>query len=92
MVFFFSPLSAGPAPPALGKQIEPENLEALKKEIARRWGVIDLLDLIKNVDHATAFTGEFTSSMIEGLLRHLTSAEVDRQYTALEQQPNGQSR
>ncbi|MEU1387355.1 MULTISPECIES: Tn3 family transposase [unclassified Nonomuraea] len=47
--------------PPLGKQIEPENLEALKEEIARRWGVIDLLDLIKNVDHATDFTGEFTS-------------------------------
>ncbi|WP_345406644.1 Tn3 family transposase [Nonomuraea salmonea] len=47
--------------PPLGKQIEPENLEALKEEIARRWGVIDLLDLIKNVDHATKFTGEFTS-------------------------------
>ncbi|WP_106247744.1 Tn3 family transposase [Nonomuraea fuscirosea] len=45
----------------LGKQVEPENLEALKEEIARRWGVIDLLDLIKNVDHATQFTGEFTS-------------------------------
>ncbi|MET8335986.1 Tn3 family transposase [Streptosporangium canum] len=47
--------------PPLGKQVEPENLEALKSEIARRWGVIDLLDLIKNVDHATNFTSEFTS-------------------------------
>ena len=47
-------------PPA-GKQAEPENLEALKEEISRRWGVIDLLDLIKNVDHVTQFTGEFTS-------------------------------
>ncbi|MEV0972137.1 Tn3 family transposase [Microtetraspora glauca] len=47
--------------PSLGKQVEPENLEALKAEIARRWGVIDLLDLIKNVDHATKFTSEFTS-------------------------------
>ncbi|MEU7988679.1 Tn3 family transposase [Streptosporangium canum] len=47
--------------PPVAKQIEPENLEALKEEIARRWGVIDLLDLIKNVDHATKFTGEFTS-------------------------------
>lgn len=47
-------------PPVL-KQAEPENLGALKEEIARRWGVIDLLDLIKNVDHATEFTGEFAS-------------------------------
>lgn len=47
--------------PPVAKQIEPENLEALKEGIARRWGVIDLLDLIKNVDHATKFTGEFTS-------------------------------
>jgi len=47
-------------PPVL-KQAEPENLEKLKDEIARRWGVIDLLDLIKNVDHATGFTGEFAS-------------------------------
>jgi Tn3 transposase DDE domain len=47
-------------PPVL-RQAEPENLGALKEEIARRWGVIDLLDLIKNVDHATEFTGEFAS-------------------------------
>jgi TnpA family transposase len=47
--------------PPVGRQVEPENLEALKEEIARRWGVIDLLDLIKNVDHATTFTAEFTS-------------------------------
>jgi hypothetical protein len=47
-------------PPVL-KQAEPENLGALKEEIARRWGVIDLLDLIKNVDHATEFIGEFAS-------------------------------
>ena len=47
--------------PPVGRQVEPENLEALKEELARRWGVIDLLDLIKNVDHATTFTAEFTS-------------------------------
>lgn len=47
--------------PPVGRQVEPENLEALKEEFARRWGVIDLLDLIKNVDHATTFTAEFTS-------------------------------
>jgi len=47
--------------PSIGKQPEPENLQKLKEEIASRWGVIDLLDLIKNVDHATEFTAEFTS-------------------------------
>jgi TnpA family transposase len=60
-------------PPA-GKQAEPENLEKLKEEIARRWGVIDLLDLIKNVDHATQFTGELTSVAS----RTVTDADVLR--------------
>ncbi len=40
---------------------EPANLKALKEEVARRWGVIDLLNLIKDADHVTGFTGEFTS-------------------------------
>jgi hypothetical protein len=60
-------------PPA-GKQAEPENLEKLKEEIARRWGVVDLLDLIKNVDHATQFTGELTSVAS----RTVTDADVLR--------------
>ncbi|MGH3823403.1 MAG: hypothetical protein ACRDRA_11340 [Pseudonocardiaceae bacterium] len=47
--------------PAVGKQPEPANLKALKEEISRRWGVIDLLSLIKDVDHVTGFTSEFTS-------------------------------
>ena len=47
--------------PHIARQPEPENLKALKEEIARRWGVIDLLNLIKDADHVTGFTREFTS-------------------------------
>lgn len=45
----------------LGKQEEPENLVALKTEIERRWGTIDLIDILKEAEFATGFTGEFTS-------------------------------
>ncbi|MET8725151.1 Tn3 family transposase [Streptomyces misionensis] len=45
----------------LGKQEEPENLVALKAEIERRWGTIDLIDILKEAEFATGFTGEFTS-------------------------------
>ena len=37
------------------------NLKALKEEIARRRDIIDLLNLIKDADHVTGFTAEFTS-------------------------------
>jgi len=47
--------------PALAKQPEPANLAALKEEISSRWGVIDLLNVLKEVDRATAFTADFTS-------------------------------
>jgi hypothetical protein len=33
--------------PPLDKQEEPENLAAVKAEIERRWGTIDLLDMLK---------------------------------------------
>ena len=49
------------AVPPVTKQPEPANLRALKEEISRRWGVIDLLDVLKDVDHVTGFTGDFTS-------------------------------
>ena len=39
----------------------PANLKALKEEIARRRGIIDLLNLIKDADHVSGFTAEFTS-------------------------------
>ncbi|WP_308433416.1 Tn3 family transposase [Streptomyces alanosinicus] len=45
----------------LGKQEEPENLTALKTEIQRRWGTIDLLDILKEAEFATDFTDEFVS-------------------------------
>jgi TnpA family transposase len=47
--------------PPVAKQPEPENLKALKEEISRRWGVIDLLNLLKEVDHITGFTADFAS-------------------------------
>src|SRR5262249_16030784 len=40
---------------------EPANLAALKAEVARRWGTIDLLDILKNTDFLTDFTTEFES-------------------------------
>ncbi|GAA2440653.1 hypothetical protein GCM10010191_65740 [Actinomadura vinacea] len=47
--------------PPLARQPEPANLKRLKEEISRRWGVIDLLNVIKDVDHVTGFTADFTS-------------------------------
>jgi TnpA family transposase len=43
------------------KQEEPENLVAVKTEIERRWGTIDLLDILKYAEFDTDFTAEFTS-------------------------------
>jgi hypothetical protein len=47
--------------PKLDKLPEPQNLAAVKAEIARRWGTIDLLDILKNADFLTDFTEEFVS-------------------------------
>ncbi|MFD7053204.1 Tn3 family transposase [Streptomyces mirabilis] len=47
--------------PKLDKLDEPTGLEALKDEVVRRWGVLDLLDVLKNADFATGFTDEFSS-------------------------------
>jgi TnpA family transposase len=47
-------------PPA-AKQPEPATLAALKEEVIRRWGVLDLLNLFKDADYVTNFTDEFTS-------------------------------
>ena len=49
------------AVPPLARQPEPASLKALKEEISRRRGVIDLLDVLKDVDHVTGFTSGFTS-------------------------------
>ncbi|MFD4439619.1 Tn3 family transposase [Nocardia sp. NPDC058519] len=47
--------------PKLDKLPEPENLEKIKAEVARRWGTLDLLDVLKDADFLTDFTAEFTS-------------------------------
>ncbi|MEV4116043.1 hypothetical protein [Nonomuraea sp. NPDC049695] len=48
--------------PPLGKQEEPAGLRALKAEISRRWGLIDLLDVLKDVAHVTDYATAFTSA------------------------------
>jgi TnpA family transposase len=47
--------------PKLDKLPEATNLAALKTEVERRWGTIDLIDVLKEADHLTGFTAEFTS-------------------------------
>ncbi|MFI1422070.1 Tn3 family transposase [Streptomyces sp. NPDC020731] len=47
--------------PKLEKLDEPTGLQALKDEVVRRWGVLDLLDVLKNADFLSGFTDEFTS-------------------------------
>jgi hypothetical protein len=47
--------------PKLDKLPEPRNLAALKAEIERRWGTIDLLDILKDTAFITGFTESFTS-------------------------------
>jgi TnpA family transposase len=47
--------------PPLTKQPEPVNLVALKAEVEARWGTLDLLEVLKEVDYLTGFTAEFAS-------------------------------
>jgi TnpA family transposase len=47
--------------PSLKKLPEPANLVALKGEVQRRWGVLDLLDVLKEADFDAGFTEEFAS-------------------------------
>ncbi len=47
--------------PKLEKLPEPENLGALKTEVERRWGTIDLLDVLKEAALLTGFDEEFPS-------------------------------
>jgi len=47
--------------PKLDKLPEPRNLGALKAEVERRWGTIDLLDILKDTAFITDFTDSFTS-------------------------------
>ena len=39
----------------------PDNLKALHAEVQARWGVIDLLDFLKESDFVTGFTDSFTT-------------------------------
>ncbi|MEV0695935.1 hypothetical protein [Streptomyces sp. NPDC050388] len=53
----------------LGRQEEPENLLALKAEIERRRGTVDLIGILKEAGFATGFTSEFTSVATRGRSR-----------------------
>ncbi|OEV04601.1 Tn3 family transposase [Streptomyces oceani] len=57
-----------------GKQEEPESLVAIKAEIERRWGTIDLLDILKYAEFDTDFIAEFASVAT----REVTAKEVLR--------------
>ena len=47
--------------PKVGKLPEAPNLGALKDEVERRWGTVDLLDILKEAALLTDFTEEFPS-------------------------------
>lgn len=47
--------------PKVEKLPEPRNLGALKAEVEKRWGTIDLLDVLKEAALLTGFDGEFPS-------------------------------
>jgi hypothetical protein len=44
-----------------GKAARAGDIAALKREIIGRWGVVDLLDVLKEVDYLTGFTDELTT-------------------------------
>ena len=46
----------------LEKQPDPPNTAALKREIARRWSEVNLIDIVKEVDLRRNFTAEFRTS------------------------------
>lgn len=47
--------------PRLEALPEPENLGKIKQEVIRRWGTLDLFDVLKDSDYLAEFTSEFTS-------------------------------
>jgi hypothetical protein len=47
--------------PRLEALPEPANLGRIKDEVIRRWGTLDLLDVLKDSDYLAEFTSEFTS-------------------------------
>jgi TnpA family transposase len=58
--------------PKLEKLPEPTNLTALKNEVARRWGTIDLLDVLKGTAFLTDFTDQFASVATREVLDRTT--------------------
>lgn len=48
--------------PKLAPLPEAEHLGAVKDEVVRRWGTLDLLDVLKDADFLADFTTEFTRS------------------------------
>ena len=47
--------------PKLDRVPEAQNLRRIKDAVQERWGTIDLLDVLKDVDFLTGFTSEFSS-------------------------------
>ncbi|TDO47748.1 Tn3 transposase DDE domain-containing protein [Kribbella sp. VKM Ac-2527] len=47
--------------PKLAALPEPQHLQAVKDEVVRRWGTLDLLNMLKDSDFLADFTAEFTS-------------------------------
>lgn len=43
------------------KQVVPPDLDKIKEEVTRRWGVVSLLDLLKEADWLTDFHKEFST-------------------------------
>ena len=58
--------------PKLDKLPEPKNLGALKAQVERRWGTIDLLDILKDTAFITGFTGSFASVASREVLNRAT--------------------
>lgn len=46
---------------------EPKNLRRIKAEVTRRWGVVDLLDILKEGDRRIGFTSAFSASRVGGV-------------------------
>jgi TnpA family transposase len=47
--------------PKLAPLAEPKHLQTIKDEVMRRWGTLDLLDVLKDADFLADFTSEFAS-------------------------------
>lgn len=58
--------------PPLDPLPEPRMLQALKDEVTRRWGTLDLLDVFKDADFLTEFTSEFASVASREILDRAT--------------------